>query len=475
MKRIKLLSAWTSPEPRKLYKAGTVLEISDDAEADELIAAGVAEAFEEKAATVAVSASAPSGQTATVTLDQIKAMGQEIAQQIVAGMPKATPNITTGDSPEDKLAKDGMFGFKNSAEWFELVVRAAGGDGSAHRAQAKLHDNYSKVAKALPYFQMQAKAVGSDELTTLNDALGGFLVPPEISRELFVKPVETGLYSTIREASDFRPMSSNMLKINAVQDDTHASENIFGGVLVRWTGEKRQGTPTPPKFERINVMPNKLMALIPVTQEELTFAPTLAATLSTLIGQAVQHFLIDKFLNGDGSGQVQGALDASNGALIAVAKETGQSADTIERENIVKMYSRCMNPGNAIWIANYDTYPQLAALQVGVGTGGVLTFQTNDTSAPPSMLLGRPVYLTEHMATLGDQGDIALIDWMGYVIGEVGAMSRAENSAHLRFDYDEVVFKWTQSIDGRSKWRTAQTPRYGSNTRSPFVTLAERA
>jgi len=46
---------------------------------------------------------------------------------------------------------------------------------------------------------------------------------------------------------------------------------------------------------------------------------------------------------------------------------------------------------------------------------------------------------------------------------------------HVRFLYDEQVFKFTTRVDGRPLWHSSLTPFKGSATQSPFVFLDTRA
>jgi len=91
-------------------------------------------------------------------------------------------------------------------------------------------------------------------------------------------------------------------------------------------------------------------------------------------------------------------------------------------------------------------------------------------------LFGRPIIWTEHASALGTVGDIALCDFSQYLIGQktTGGL-QVDTSVHLRFDYDESVMKFRFRIDGKPWWSSAQTPAQGSNTISPFVTLATRS
>jgi hypothetical protein len=84
-----------------------------------------------------------------------------------------------------------------------------------------------------------------------------------------------------------------------------------------------------------------------------------------------------------------------DGAL-SITKETGQTADTIITENIVKMWAR-LRPGShsrAIWAANPTTFPQLATLSIAIGTGGTvvsLLQPSGIAGGPATSILGRPL------------------------------------------------------------------------------------
>lgn len=46
---------------------------------------------------------------------------------------------------------------------------------------------------------------------------------------------------------------------------------------------------------------------------------------------------------------------------------------------------------------------------------------------------------------------------------------------HIRFDYDETVFKFSWRVGGRPDWDSTITPYKGTTARSPYVALATRA
>lgn len=184
----------------------------------------------------------------------------------------------------------------------------------------------------------------------------------------------------------------------------------------------------------------------------------------------------DEILNGEGGIQCKGIIGDT--ATVSVAKEAGQAAATILFENVIKMWSRCWGKSRskAAWYHNQDIETQLLAMTLNAGTGGVPVFM------PPSgvsgnqyaTLLGKPLKPVEQAATLGTVGDLILADFSEYAIVRKGGLNSA-SSIHVRFIYDEMTFKFNMRMNGKPKWNNVLTPFKGSNTLSPFVTLATRA
>jgi HK97 family phage major capsid protein len=92
------------------------------------------------------------------------------------------------------------------------------------------------------------------------------------------------------------------------------------------------------------------------------------------------------------------------------------------------------------------------------------------------MLVGRPLFLTEHAQTLGTPGDLTLVDLRQYLVGQKagGAISTA-TSIHLKLLEDEVAFRFTTRLDGQPWEKTALTPKHSDDTLSSFISLAVRA
>ena len=227
------------------------------------------------------------------------------------------------------------------------------------------------------------------------------------------------------------------------------------------------------EVEHITLTANSIMGVAYATNELMSDSPqSFTALLETAFAEEFRSFLIDARLNGTGVGQIEGVN--VGGGLVTVAKEGGQSADTIVGENIVKMRSRCWRYGNAIWMANHDTLPQLAAAELSGNSSDVFMFQPGRGIDVPDAVLGRPIAFTEYNETLGDKGDIVLVNWAEYLEGVYQPLAGAE-SIHVRFVENENTFRFTARVAGVPWWRAALTPKNSSNTLSPYVSLAARA
>ncbi len=202
----------------------------------------------------------------------------------------------------------------------------------------------------------------------------------------------------------------------------------------------------------------------------------MSAFIDQTFPEALAWFEDIAFLRGTGVGEPLGILSTGNTCAVSVSKESGQVADTIVWENLVKMFSRMLpqSLGRSVWLAHIDTFPELATMALSVGTGGgPIWLKDGDQSAPMS-ILGRPVIFTEKAETLGDLGDINLIDFGYYLIGDRQQVS-AQTSEHFKFNTDTTAYRIIQRVDGRPWLKSAITPNKGSNTLSPVVKLAARA
>ena len=312
-----------------------------------------------------------------------------------------------------------------------------------------------------------------NDYSSIEPSAGGFLVPERLRSELLRIALETAI---VRSRARTIPMDSARVPFPTIDSTSNAS-TVFGGVTASWTEEGGTLSESEAKFGRVVLQAAKLAIRCDVPNELLQDSIiSFAAFIDDILPAAISWFEDTAFMTGNGVGQPLGVLNSP--ALVSVTKETGQAADTVVWENIVKMYARMLpgSLGSAVWVANLDTFPQLATMSLAIGTGGSAIWLNNGVVGPPMTILGRPVIFTEKVPTLGGAGsgkDISFIDFGYYLIGDRMQM-RAESSAHFQFGTDQTVYRIIERVDGRGWLQSAITPQNGSSTLSPFITLGER-
>lgn len=310
---------------------------------------------------------------------------------------------------------------------------------------------------------------GSDEQGGHSDPHGGFFMPE-------------GLYGGVMSLGFdgdptnpmMIPMQTQVVNINARVDKNHSS-SVSGGLTVGRTAETQEPSSSRQSYEQIKLEARMQTGLAYATEQLLQRSPiSFAALLDQGFRDEFASQTLKEKIYGTGAGEPQGVINAPG--TVSVAKEGGQSADTIVTANILNMRKRAWRYGRSIWLANHDTLDTLMQLHIAGTNGDRFLFAPGNGTDSPDTFLGRPIFFTEWCKTIGDKGDIVLGDWSQYLWGYLGTTTpnRAE-SVHVRFLNHERTFKFWLENDGSPWWRTPLTPANGANTLSPFVTLDERA
>jgi HK97 family phage major capsid protein len=308
---------------------------------------------------------------------------------------------------------------------------------------------------------------------------GGFLVQKDFGAELMQDLFATGGLWT--KVGTRVPISGNAngTVINGI-DETSRASSTWGGINVYMIGEAGTITASRPKFRRIELNLKKAAGMCYATDENLMDAPQMESIVRRGFSHAMGFKLDDLLLNGTGAGEPLGFLNA--GSLVTVAKESGQRKESILAENVMNMYSRMFAASlpSAIWLINQNTLPQLLQMHVAVGTAGVPVYLPPGNTlinAPGGALMGRPVYPIEQCSSIGTLGDIIFVDVAnGYVVAEKGGL-KSDMSIHVKFDTDEVAFRFILRIDGQPIRATTLTPKNGGadHTQSHCIALATRS
>lgn len=300
------------------------------------------------------------------------------------------------------------------------------------------------------------KEGGSDE---------GRMVPPAFKDEIW-EAVSESDESLIADV-DSEPTASNSVNLNTDESTPWGAS----GVQASWRAEGAQLSASKLATTEVNVKLHELYAFVLATEELLEDAPRLNARLTKKAPMAIAYKINEAIVNGTGAGQPLGWF--TSGAKVSVAKETSQTAATVNATNIAKMYARNRKPGQSNWYINQDVLPQLPLLTIGQQPAWAPPSQ-GLTGAPGGLLLGRPVKFLENCQTLGTQGDIQFVNPKGYYVAHKGTAPQFAESAHLFFDYNMRAFRWGFRIGGQLYLSAAVTPAKGSSTRSDVVVLDTR-
>lgn len=375
---------------------------------------------------------------------QIEAKEKIEAVKVAASASKRV--VTPSDLPRVEVSasrKERTGGFNSSGEFLMAVKKAGLGEVDAR-------------------LKIQGAAYEK------NGEDGGFLVPEDMAAEIAKK---MGGDESLLVKTQQRLVSGNSLAL-----PTDETQPWNGGVQAYWTAEGGAITGSKSKFGEAKWRLHKLAALVTTTDELLEDAVALESHIKAAAPAAIMWKVNSAIISGDGVGKPLGILQS--GFKIAVAKESGQAADTIVAKNVIKMFSRMIpaSRGNAAWYINAGCEEQLRLMKDDLGNFIYLAPGSQLNQTPYGLLLGRPVIpLLGSMPALGDEGDIVFADLSYYYTILKASGIKQSMSTHLLFDRDQTAFKFTMRIDGSCPFKAPVTTEFGAYQVSGIVTLADRA
>lgn len=349
-------------------------------------------------------------------------------------------------------------GFKDIAE-FAASVR-----------QAQVPGGYTDE-RLLGLTAPKTKGAPTNFHTGGGDGGEGFNVPP-VYRDAIFEVMEAA--DELAPLVDEESTSARRVEMMANEETPWGS----AGVQANWRSEGSQLSPSKLDDDARSLSLHEIYAFVLATGELLEDAPRMAGRLTKRAGAALAWKRNQAIIYGTGAGQPLGWFNSP--AKIAVAKEGSQAADTIQAENVLKMWSRlAVVPGDRpTWIANRNTVTELATMTIA-DKPVWLPPQGLAADAFGGFLLGAPIMFSEHAKTVGDEGDLHLISGKGYYSLRRDTGPQLATSIHLYFDYNIEAFRWMTRFGGQPHLSApidAPTDGGGAaNSKSHFVTLAERA
>ncbi len=311
-------------------------------------------------------------------------------------------------------------------------------------------------------------ASGNNETTAAD---GGYLVPPEYAQVMINNAVsESLLASRVRRIQ----VSSPRLIIPYINETSRANGSRWGGVQAYWKGEYQQYQASKPTFNQMEIQLQKLTGLAFVTDELLEDAPAIASIIQQAFADEFRFKIDDAILNGTGTGMPLGILKTGTGGNAALVTAT---AGDSYAESVLAMWDRMQarDRNKAVWVINQDLETELMKMYLSTGesSGQLIYMPQNGLSASPyGKLLSRDVLTCEQSPAKNSLGAMALLDLSQYALIERYAGVKSATSVHVRFEYDEMAFKFTWRVGGAPLVKSAVTPFSSSVTRSPYVALS---
>jgi HK97 family phage major capsid protein len=365
---------------------------------------------------------------------------------LIAAETQVGISAVLGNQVTENIENDPMRGFHSFGEFAKSV------------AQANVR---GAVDKRLGFNAATPSTFGNEATGTD----GGFAIPPQFSADIW--RLSLGEDSLI-------PLTQNTeIAGNSMIFPKDESTPWGGtGVQAYWQSEATAASQTKPQLGNDALILQKLMTLVPVSNEMIDDGFAIGSYLSAVAPERITWKANEAILFGDGTGKCLGALNSN--ARIIQAKDAAQAAGTISSTNISNMVTRLIagELKNAVWIGNPDILTALEAMVVG--NYPIFLPSQNAATGSYGMLKGRPLQLSEHAAAFSSQGDLNLLSLKGYrTITKAGGVQTA-TSMHLFFDADATAFRFTFRMNGKPILSAPVVPPKSANTRSHFISLAAR-
>lgn len=435
--------------------AGKIIDVSD-ADAQALLASGVAE----------VPTSDP---LAPIIHKSMEIITQNVSKSLDSVFQIALKHFQEAQEQARRNSVPAIFGDgqtgdpkHNFADWLQHAVSACTSKGKGAYEAADYLDK--------TYKQGEINARHKAALGESSGVTGGYTVPPQFADKIQAIMAED---TFIRPRAFVQPMTSASLQIPYLDITTAQAAGVsafFGGMQASWTAEAQTRTEYEPQFKQLELRPWELSAYSVSSNVLLQdaiggFEKFLMVLFAKVIGWTEEY----AFLQGNGVGKPLGMLNTS-GPVIQI---TRASAGKISYADVATIISRLLpsSLARAIWVVHPYGLTDLVQLRDPAGRVVWVNALAGAVDKIPGYLFGRPVFISEKVPQYGTAGDLSLLDPGLYVIGDRMALEVAA-SEHVNFLKNQMTWRIVERVDGRPWIEKAITLADGTNTVSPFVTIA---
>lgn len=292
---------------------------------------------------------------------------------------------------------------------------------------------------------------------------GGILVPDEF---------RPGLLKIGGEGTVVRPRATVIgagdapdAKVTIPVLNQGGANGVYAGMTMTWIDEGGTKADTTPELTYVELEPKELGGSTIITDKELRNAPVISMIVETLFRELITGKEEYNFLRGNGVGCPIGVLGCA-----AEKTVTRNTASSILFADVRSMLAAlpAKSWGNAVWVANQSTLPQIISLADAAGNS--IFIQGDITKAVPASLFGLPVVFTGKTPALGTKGDLMLCDFSYYLIKD-GSGPYIAMSEHVYFTTNKTVVKAFKMVDGAPWVKSTLILEDATTTVSPFVVL----
>lgn len=300
---------------------------------------------------------------------------------------------------------------------------------------------------------------------------GGFFLPTAVARPL--KEALIGQMSLLEFCDTDEDIDSYTFEV-PVEDDQ--DWDTTRGPQAQPAPEGRTVDYTDISLDKRSLQLGKVQVKVKVTDELMKTVSTLSRWLNRKAARRLAFKISNLIARGTGVNQPLGFLNS--GALVTVAAEGSQTADTLVAENVVKMIAANSSAEEAFQNLMFLMHPELvpqADLLTVKATSEVFGVQAGNAAARPGRALMGVPYRTHQICNRpGDLGDIMLLDLKQYYAPIFRGGIEMKVSDDAGFDDDTTRIKFTIHLGGIPYLNAPIPSRDGSFVQSPFVVLAAR-
>ena len=303
---------------------------------------------------------------------------------------------------------------------------------------------------------------------------GGFLVPEQLRAQVmaYITP------AVVRPRAMTIPMGSLITHLPVLDNPTQAGgAQSLGGLTFGFYQDGAPIASSTPTLARIRLEAQKLAALAAVPNELDSDA---AGALGDLFGRVValgySWYEDDAFITGTGAGQPQGVLSAPcavtvtrTGASLPAAADIANMVSAFHPASLAAGYAPEVD--GVGWLVSQSVITGI--LQAYLVPGGSAATAGAPAALPPWLnlgdgrlqapsILGLPALISDHSPAAGSAGDIALVDFRHYAIGDRMELTVDRSAAGSGFATDVTNYRFKARVDGRYTVMGPITPEIGA-------------